>query len=181
MFQLRGWQRDSFALYERQLAAGQRTSLWEATPGAGKTTAALRVVKHQLVMKLAKTALIVVPTSHLRIQWARAAAKFGLQLDSAFGGDRKQLSSDFQGAVVTYQQFGNRKKLFKDLASNSVVILDEIHHAGDGLTWGNAIRESLEPAKFILCLSGTAFRSDNNPIPFVHYDKEGISVPDFTY
>lgn len=181
LVQLRGWQQEAFAKYKDQLSRGEKSALWEATPGAGKTTAALEVIKHQLVGRLAKTALIVVPTSHLRIQWARAAAKVGIDLDSAFGGTRKALTSEFHGAVVTYQQFGNRKELFKDLASRSIVILDEVHHTGDGLHWGNAIQESLINARFVLCLSGTAFRSDNNPIPFVKYDQDGVSVPDYSY
>lgn len=179
--QLRGWQREAFELYRNQLTSGQKSVLWEATPGAGKTTAALQVIRHQLENRLAKNAIIVVPTSHLRIQWARAAAKNGIQLDAAFGGSRTKLTSDYHGVVVTYQQIGNGEAAFRSLAARSVVVLDEVHHAGDGLAWGNAIRASLEGSRFILCLSGTAFRSDNNPIPFVSYDSEGISNPDYAY
>lgn len=170
-----------FRLYQSQLAAGKKSSLWEATPGAGKTTAALQVIRHQLQNRLAHSALIVVQTSHLRIQWARAAAKSGIHLDCAFGGTRTALTSDYNGAVVTYQQIGNSEALFRDLAARSVVVLDEVHHAGDGLAWGNAIRASIEHSRYILCLSGTAFRSDSNPIPFVEYDGEGMSAPDYAY
>jgi superfamily II DNA or RNA helicase len=181
VFQLRRWQRDAFAIYQEKLSAGMRTALWEATPGSGKTSAALEVVLHQLAKRLAKHALIVVPTTHLKIQWARAAAKRGLHLDSSFGSSRAQLSREFQGAVVTYQQFGHQPQRFKALAEQAVVILDEVHHAGDGLVWGNAVQLALGKAPFVLCLSGTAFRSDDNPIPFVHYDKSGTSVPDYSY
>ncbi len=163
---LRGWQEEAFLRYQDSLSKGEQASLWEATPGAGKTTAALHVLKDLLKRKLVQSALIVVPTSHLRLQWARSAARMGIHLDSAFGGKRTSLTSEFHGAVVTYQQFGNRIRLFREFAAKSGVILDEVHHVGDGLTWGKALRASLEPAKFILCLSGTAFRSDSNAIPF---------------
>lgn len=179
--QLRGWQREAFDLYQKQLAEGDRSALWEATPGAGKTTAALQVVLHQLETKRSRHALVVVPTSHLRIQWARAAAQLGLQLDAALGGKRNSITSDFNGAVVTYQQISAEPQLFAGLANNAVVILDEVHHAGDGLSWGESIKGALDKARYILCLSGTAFRSDNSAIPFVKYDKDGMSNPDFTY
>ena len=55
------------------------------------------------------------------------------------------------------------------------------HHAGEGLCWGEAIRNTLSGARFVLCLSGTAFRSDGNPIPFVQYDASGATEPDFIY
>jgi superfamily II DNA or RNA helicase len=65
------------------------------------------------------------------------------------------------------------------------VILDEVHHAGDALSWGEAIREAFEPAHRRLALTGTPFRSDVNPIPFVTYapGPDGVprSVADYTY
>ncbi len=60
-----------------------------------------------------------------------------------------------------------------------------MHHAGDGLSWGDAVREAFEPATRRLGLSGTPFRTDINPIPFVQYDEgpDGIrrSRADYTY
>ena len=65
------------------------------------------------------------------------------------------------------------------------MILDEVHHAGDALSWGESVREAFEPATRRLALTGTPFRSDINPIPFVSYapDTDGVakSVADFTY
>ncbi len=158
-----------------------KNTLWEATPGAGKTTAALQVIKHQLSSRSATCALVIVPTSHLRVQWARAAAKVGIQLDYALSGKRSLVSSDFHGAVVTYQQLSSEPKLFAGIADRAIAVLDEVHHAGDGLAWGEAVKESLKKASFVLALSGTAFRSDHYPIPFVNYDKDGLSVSDYVY
>lgn len=178
---LRGWQDEAFGLYKESYKSGQKCCLWEATPGAGKTTAALHLVKHQIDTRKSSRALIVVPTTHLRKQWARSALRSGLHLDSAFTARSSRIGLDFDGAVVTYQQIANSQSLFKRIALESVVVLDEVHHAGDGLSWGDSLRFALGEARFILCLSGTAFRSDSNAIPFVRYDNEGLSVPDFSY
>ncbi len=178
---LRSWQRDAFLTYQQSLLAKNRTLLWEATPGSGKTTAALRVALEELCSKRSERILVVVPTAHLKTQWAQSAAKFGIHLDSSFGSTRQRLSADFCGAIVTYQQIGNRLKLFGDFASRATVILDEVHHAADGLTWSNALISAFSNAPCILSLSGTAFRSDSNPIPFVRYNQEGLSLPDYTY
>jgi len=56
------------------------------------------------------------------------------------------------------------------------VILDEIHHAGDALSWGDAVREAFAPARRRLLLTGTPFRSDANPIPFVSYEPENTAA-----
>jgi len=50
--------------------------------------------------------------------------------------------------------------------SKTLVILDEVHHAGDSLSWGDAVRSAFEPATRRLLLTGTPFRSDVNPIPW---------------
>jgi superfamily II DNA or RNA helicase len=67
----------------------------------------------------------------------------------------------------------------------TLVILDEIHHAGDSKSWGEACLEAFEPATRRLALTGTPFRSDTNPIPFVTYEEgdDGIrrSAADYTY
>ncbi len=67
----------------------------------------------------------------------------------------------------------------------TLVILDEIHHAGDSKSWGDAIYEAFTPAVRRLALTGTPFRSDDSPIPFVTYepDADGAlrSKPDHSY
>ncbi len=175
---LRNWQKDAFQLYLTKYDLGDRELLFEATPGAGKTTTALKIVHHQLANKLSRGVVIVVPTSHLRIQWAQSALNFGLQLECSRVSN---LSKDFHGAVITYQQLGRGGKWIKELARNSVIVLDEVHHAAEGLSWGEALRDTMKDAAFVLCLSGTAFRSDGNPIPYVKYSSLGESQPDYTY
>ena len=75
---LRGWQRRALVKY---LAAKPRDFLAVATPGAGKTTFALRIVAELLAEGTVEAVTIVVPTEHLKIQWAQAAARHGIALD----------------------------------------------------------------------------------------------------
>jgi len=177
---LRPWQQEAFGIYRDAVTRGEKSQLWEATPGAGKTTAALVVALHQLRRCSAERTIVVVPTAHLKGQWARAASQMGVELSLTFSA-KVGLTRDFNGLAVTYHQIAQNPQLFRRFAQRSVVILDEAHHAGDGLTWGASLRMAFHDSQFILSLSGTPFRSDNNPIPFVEYDDNGISVPDYSY
>lgn len=178
---LRPWQQEAFGIYRDCILRRERTILLEATPGAGKTTAALVLALHQRKKQGARRIGIVVPTAHLKVQWARAALDMNLHLDSAFSNSRGMVTDDYSGFVVTYQQVAQKPTLFKQLTEESCIILDEVHHAGDGLSWGDGLRTAFHDAKFIICLSGTPFRSDNSPIPFVSYDEQGFSLPDYSY
>jgi superfamily II DNA or RNA helicase len=178
---LRPWQQEAFGVYRDCVLRRERTILLEATPGAGKTTAALVFALHQRNKQGARRIGIVVPTAHLKVQWARAALEMNLHLDSSFSNSRGTVTDDYAGFVVTYQQVAQKPALFKRLTEDACIILDEVHHAGDGLSWGDGLRSAFHDAKFIICLSGTPFRSDNSPIPFVTYDEQGFSLPDYSY
>jgi superfamily II DNA or RNA helicase len=167
---LRTWQRKALVEYLRR---APRDFLAVATPGAGKTTFALRIAAELLADRTVSQITVVAPTEHLKTQWAQAAARVGIQLDPTFSSSGLT-SSDFHGVVVTYAQVGlypavHRRRV---TARPTLVILDEIHHAGDSRTWGDGVRMAFEPATRRLALTGTPFRSDANPIPFVTYDKD---------
>ncbi|HLK02088.1 MAG TPA: DEAD/DEAH box helicase family protein, partial [Streptosporangiaceae bacterium] len=76
-----------------------------------------------------------------------------------------------QGVAVTYAQVAAHPVLHRQRTENrrTLVIFDEIHHAGDALSWGDAVKEAFDPARRRLALTGTPFRSDANPIPFITY------------
>ncbi len=59
----------------------------------------------------------------------------------------------------------------RTMTRRTLVILDEIHHAGDSRSWGDGVKAAFEPAVRRLMLTGTPFRSDDNPIPFVTYER----------
>ena len=166
---LRGWQRRALVKY---LAARPRDYLLVATPGAGKTTFALRIAAELLADDTVERITVVVPTEHLKTQWATAAAKVGLSLDPKFSNSSAQNSDEYHGVVVTYAQVASHPTRHRVRTENrkTLVIFDEIHHGGDAKTWGEAIREAFDDATRRLALTGTPFRSDDSPIPFVDYD-----------
>ncbi len=176
---LRDWQRRALSAV---CAHPAMDFLAMATPAAGKTRFALAVAHHYLAAGAAVRVLVVCPTNHLRGQWSDAAGKIGLHLDPALTNEQAVEASDYHGAVVTYQQVCLAPAIFQRACKSkkTLLILDELHHAGDGKNWGKALRTAFEPAVFRLILSGTPFRSDNNPIPFIRYE-QGESRADFAY
>lgn len=184
---LRAWQQAALDRYRAASRAGSRDFLAVATPGAGKTTFALRVASELLAEGVVTAVSVVAPTEHLKRQWADAAAEVGIALDPNFRNTAGATSSDYTGVALTYAQVAAHPALHlaRTKARRTLVILDEIHHAGDALSWGDAIRDAFTPATRRLALTGTPFRSDVNPIPFVTYlpGPDGVlrSVADSSY
>ena len=175
LLRLRPWQSEAL----RRLADHPSPDfLAVATPGAGKTTFALTAVLGQLAAAPARRVVVVAPTSHLKVQWSRAAAALDLHLDDGWSSGR--LPADVHGAVVTYQQVATSPDRVAAVARGALVVLDEVHHAGDERAWGAAVRSAFEDAVWRLSLSGTPFRSDTRAIPFVRYVGEEAE-PDFEY
>ncbi|WP_080696728.1 DEAD/DEAH box helicase [Mycobacterium asiaticum] len=181
---LRGWQRRALVKY---LGTEPRDFLAVATPGSGKTAFALRIAGELMGHRAVEQLTVVVPTEHLKIQWAQAAGRQGLALDPKFSNSNPQTSPEYHGVVVTYAQVASHPTLHRVRTEQrkTLVIFDEIHHGGDAKTWGDAIREAFSDATRRLALTGTPFRSDDSPIPFVNYepDSEGLmrSQADHTY
>lgn len=181
---LRAWQAEALEQYLDELP---QDFLAAATPGAGKTTFALRIAAELRARHLIDRITVVAPTDHLKRQWADAAARAGIRLDPGFRNAHGRSSRQYHGVAVTYAQVAMRPALHRELtlSGRTLVILDEVHHGGDALSWGDAIREAFERAEKRLSLTGTPFRSDTAPIPFVRYeaDAQGIrmSQTDFAY
>ncbi|MFJ1803421.1 DEAD/DEAH box helicase [Streptomyces sp. NPDC088180] len=179
---LRAWQQGAM---ERYIQEQPRDFLAVATPGAGKTTFALTLASWLLHHHVVQQITVVAPTEHLKKQWAEAAARIGIKLDPDYSAG--PLSKEYHGVAVTYAGVGVRPMLHRNRCEQrkTLVILDEIHHAGDSKSWGEACQEAFDPATRRLALTGTPFRSDTNPIPFVAYEEgnDGIrrSSADYTY
>ncbi|WP_460774368.1 DEAD/DEAH box helicase [Microbacterium sp. GXF7504] len=189
---LRAWQAEALDLYfaldgPDGEGKGPRDFLAAATPGAGKTTFALRLASELLRRKVVDRVVVVAPTEHLKTQWADAAARVGIRLDPAFSNRHTLPSRQYHGVAVTYAQVAVKPSVHQNLilSARVLVILDEVHHGGDALSWGDALREAYGRATRRLLLSGTPFRSDTAPIPFVEYhpDAKGIRVSrtDYAY
>lgn len=184
-FELREWQGEASRVVKNSFKSGKKDFLVVATPGSGKTKFGL-VVAHDLFIEGAIDRVVVIaPSINLTKQWAAEAASFaGIDLDPDFTNSQGMETIDFHGIAITYATLGQDKKqihLQNTFNRRTMVILDEVHHAGDSLTWGKAVLESFKEAVFRLCISGTAFRSDDAKIPFITYDDNNTSVADYTY
>ena len=142
---LRAWQADALTCY---LRSTPRDFLAVATPGAGKTTYALRLATELFGRGVISRVTIVAPTEHLKTQWADAASRVGIRIDPRFTHAAGRHGKEYDGVAVTYAQVASKPLLHRarTKAAPTLVILDEIHHGGDNLSWGHAIREAFEPA-----------------------------------
>lgn len=182
---LRKWQQEALELFRTK---NPRDFLVTATPGAGKTTFALTVAENLLKRTPIEQIIIVVPTDHLRTQWADSAISKGIFIDPSLSNSTSLLGEDFVGYVVTYDQVASNPGIHmaRTRSKRTLVIFDEIHHAGEGLSWGNAVKLAFSQATRRLSLTGTPFRtSPEERIPFIKYHKTEDggyeSSSDYTY
>jgi len=162
----RTWQKEALAKLEARVHS---SFLAVATPGAGKTMFALGAIRRALVAREARRCVVVVPTQHLKLQWALAAEEFDIHIDPDWSAGDGVLPSDVHGIAVTYQQVAANPGALRKLVGQAFIVLDEIHHAADSRSWGDGIQHAFESAPVRLCMSGTPFRSDQSAIPFVRY------------
>ena len=181
---LRAWQAAALDIYRER---SPKDFLAVATPGAGKTTFALRIATDLLERGVVRRITVVAPTEHLKHQWADAASRVGVRIDPNFKNSQGRHAAHYDGVALTYAQIAANPALHaaRTSAGPTLVILDEVHHGGDALSWGDAVREAFEGATRRLALTGTPFRSDTAAIPFVTYERgpDGIrrSAADYTY
>ena len=157
--------------------------LASATPAAGKTTFGLHVAYRMLAEGRVARVVVVAPTTHICRQWALDAARYGIDLEPNRPNAAGPEPRDRHGIAVTYATLAAGPAVHRRRCAESptLLIADEPHHMGELAAWGRSTLAAFERARFRLLLSGTPFRSDNTPIPWVSYDDEGVSRADFGY
>jgi superfamily II DNA or RNA helicase len=174
---LRDWQRRALGLMEGWQSG---PFLIAAAPGAGKTRPALEAARGLLRSGAIDRVAVVCPTSPLTRQWAAAAAQLGLQLLP--DAPELRTSRDYDGVAVTYARVASVAGVYgRQCSERTLVIVDEAHHLGDELAWGQGFVTAFSRAGRWLLLSGTPFRTDDAAIPGVRYDGDGVAVPDLEY
>jgi superfamily II DNA or RNA helicase len=177
---LRSWQKEAVAAV---LAHPHRSFLASATPAAGKTTLGLNVAHRMLSERRVARVCVVAPTTHIARQWAADAARYGLDLEPNRPNAAGPEPRDRHGIAVTYQTLAAGPGIHRRRCAEAptLLIADEPHHMGDQAAWGRSAQAAFEDARFRLLLSGTPFRSDNTPIPWITYGDDGVSQSDFAY
>lgn len=189
---LRAWQIEAFNKLADKFfykSRNDRRFLAQATPGAGKTIFACAVARHLMDADVINRIMVVSPSTNLRESWADDMARFGIDLDPECGGGKERNTIEFVGKSITYQSLmivdgrvsGAAVERILQQKSKTLSILDEPHHTANPLSWGKGLQHACEYSEAILSLSGTPFRSDGNPIPFIDYDREGQAVADYVY
>ena len=177
---LRAWQQAAAAAV---FAHDGEAFLASATPAAGKTTFGLHVAHRMLSEGRVSRVAVVAPTTHICRQWAADAARYGIRLEPNRANAAGPEPRDRHGVAVTYATVAAGAALHRRRCGErpTLLIADEPHHMGEDATWGRATVGAFARAGFRLLLSGTPFRSDNSPIPWVSYDDDGVSRADYGY
>jgi len=177
---LRAWQQTAL---EALTSHDGEAFLASATPAAGKTTFGLRVAYEMLQTGRVQRIAILAPTAHIARQWAADAARYGIDLEPNRPNAEGAEPPDRHGVAVTYQAVAAGPRPHRNACAQrrTLLIADEPHHMGEDASWGVTTMDAFARAELRLLLSGTPFRSDNSPIPWVEYDADGFSSADYTY
>ncbi|MFF1702969.1 DEAD/DEAH box helicase [Streptomyces sp. NPDC058252] len=95
------------------------------------------------------------------------------------------IGDEWLGAVITYQSLFASTEMFlahtTDPGQRTLVVFDEVHHAGANAAWGISAQEAFAAGAWgILSLTGTPFRTGRDPIVFVP-SEEGNARPHYRY
>ena len=178
---LRSWQEEAVAAV---LAHPQRSFLASATPAAGKTTFGLNVAHRMLVRAPGRARLRRradhphrAPVGRRRRPLRPRPRAQPAQRRRARAARPPRRRRDLPDA----RRRPGRSTAAAAPSAPTLLIADEPHHMGEQAAWGRSAQAAFEGARFRLLLSGTPFRSDNTPIPWITYDDDGVSRADFAY
>ena len=163
---------------------------WDC-PGAGKTHFGLELAYRLLESGDITRLIVVVPTLGICDGWLDSASSATNATPTIpLRGPRSwspvnPIGEQYAGVVITYQGLFSATDMFlahaTDPGHRTMVIFDEVHHAGAQSSWGVRAQTAFaEGAAAILSMSGTPFRTARDPIVFVP-SAAGQANPDYRY
>ncbi len=178
---LRNWQSGCIETVSENFKRGKRHNLVLATPGSGKTLMTSVLANHMFEEGIIDLVICFAPSSIVADDFR---VSLETQTGSAFNGmlGAKGQSLTYQSMQYLDSDFWSLLEKYRVLA-----IFDEIHHcSGDNESnansWGKQLIKNVkEQAAFTLSLTGTPWRSDDNPIALSSYDETGAIEYDFAY
>lgn len=184
---LRKWQRECFTKVMKVWESKRPSFLAVAGVGSGKTMFSCYTFNHLKKIGAIDSVIVVSPTENIKRNWSVTfQTGFGIKVDHGYQF-KHGWPRDCSGISITYQSLNplNLEILKRYVNNKILLIVDEVHHAGNDKSWGDAIREIGEQSGFVLLLSGTPDRNDNSEIPFVTYKEIGDKLyqlqSDYTY
>lgn len=162
----------SIAKLDRE--SGQHVFNLYAGTGAGKTI--LSGICGSMDMNSGRVRRIVVVGPSIPIlERTREVYRecFGIHLAMFDGRKHKHgVTSDQQGYLVTYAGVATQPARHRRIATYepTLVIFDEVHHLGEGESWGDAARLAFGAVPYVITMSGSPFRPKGlGTIPFARY------------
>jgi superfamily II DNA or RNA helicase len=185
MIKKRTWQDKALEKFRTHM---DKHFLLDATPGSGKTIFAALAALYLFERSQIDFVLIVVPTTAIKGDrdagflgdWHKALIEITTVLKDGQDAPPKQ----FRGAVITFQQLPNIIGTIETWVRNGLrlfSVFDELHHASDDNTWGDATERLGKISMRTLGMTGTCFRGDQRRITFVKYDANDKAIADYTY
>jgi superfamily II DNA or RNA helicase len=174
--QLRRWQQEAMPIVLSVI--GDEPVLVEACPGAGKTQFGLEIAYRMVLSGEISRVIIVVPTIAIADGWQRSASIATPDAPTMPLRSTRDwrpfnpIGDEWLGAIITYQSLSRLTEMFlahaADPGHRTLVIFDEVHHAGAESSWGTSAQQAFSSAAAgILSMSGTPFRIEKDPIVFV--------------
>ena len=157
--ELRCWQAEAIPIVLRVI--GNEPVLVEACPGTGKASFGLEVAYRLAVTGKISRLLVVVPTLVIADEWrvaASAAYPAAPTLPLRSQRDWRAvdpIGDEWLGAIITYHSLFASTEMFlahaTDPGQRTLVIFDEVHHAGVDAAWGIAAQEASRPERRPSC------------------------------
>lgn len=193
MFQLRTHQQQAVAAALEKPHGGTLTAV--VPPGGGKTVLALAVLDALYKAGRIDAALVLTPRlglcSQFELDWKSVRNAFQ---PGALGAVLHRENSAIDGLraggyVTSYQSLCAdpvvHRRFARRRARRLAIVCDEAHYlgqklhgAGDTTQAAKILAELDEYAAFKIVMTGTPYRSDENPIVFAQYDHNGKIVAD---
>lgn len=175
---LRKWQAEDHDAWAVQLPRDWTTV---ATPAAGKTRNMLAKAHTALSRGLVKRIAVIVPSDHLKKQVQQSFGEVGILLERNLTNRKRTIGDRFHGFVTTYHAVASDPDVYRWLTSVPTLgLFDEVHHVGATMSWGDAMRRAFDGVRYRNVFSGTLFRSDDQPVPFVNYVDRQVD-PNYAY
>ena len=176
MLELRPWQKEavSRALAWLVVERSDRHFLINAAPGAGKTIASCVIAKELIDRNEVDRVIVIAPRREVVRQWADDFRNItGRHMMKVTGSD-----SDVAGELdvcATWAAIESLKDIFQATCHvrRTLVVCDEHHHAAVKAAWGSSADSAFKDAAFVLVLTGTPIRSDNEQSVWLAYDDAG--------